>query len=206
MNKLTPLIVLTLTLNAFSLMPPWVYKEMQDSADEFIEIEVISLSLDTTMELVPVTYVKTVDVLASAIVTKVESSKNGLSTGDTITIGYEWENNESYYIDENSGDTICVTKIGGGQAPILDEKQKSTAFLNFGSNIFQPAALGYSFRVMNYVEINKSIPNNKFVNRNNLKHSLSVLPNGRAVNTNNKELAKGMYLKKGLKLLNIKSK
>lgn len=210
MYKLTALFIVMLSLNVFSLMPPWVYQELQDKADENIEIKVVSLSTDTIFELVPLKYVKTIDVFASAIVTKIEKSANNLVVRDTIKIGYRWTNNKSYYIQSGSGDTICVEKIGGGQAPVMKEDQASLAFLNYSDslNVFQPAALGSSFSLVYDNPVNNSIPSNKYVNKLNMNRGITVLPNGKAINLNgnrtNNELAKGMYLQNGFKRLNLK--
>lgn len=211
MSKLFTLLLLLLSINAFSMLPPWVYVELQDKADEFIYIDVISLSLDTTKEYEPVEYIKTIEVSASVIVTEVENSANYLLAGDTINIGYIWINPNSYHIDENTGDTICTEKIGGGQAPVLEEEQASMAYLNYTDSldIFHPAALCFSYSKVHDDPVSKSIPLNKYTNEQTKNNGITALPNGKIVDMRNKktnkELAKGIYLQKGTKTLKLKS-
>lgn len=210
MKKIFSVLIFTITLSVFSMLPPDVYKALQNQAEESLNIEVVSVHTDTVIESTPVEYIKTIAVTATAIITEVERTANKLSVEDTITIGYVWENPTSYIIDEISGDTIAVKKIGGGQAAVIEVGRKSVAFLNYTDSlsVFQPAAYYFSFNPVNDLSTNNIVSDNKFITKHNQNIDITVLPNGKVVNinanNNQKELAKGIYLQNGIKKLNLK--
>ena len=109
-------------------LPPHAYKEMQESAPEYIEIEVLKVKTEKLTD--------GIKVETEAKVTGVKRSESNLKTGDTIAI--------KYFHDTRG-------LIGPAPIPILDEGKSYPAFLvkEDGNDFYQPAAIGRSFSVVN---------------------------------------------------------
>ncbi|HWP93996.1 MAG TPA: hypothetical protein VNN20_17570 [Thermodesulfobacteriota bacterium] len=109
-------------------LPPSAYKEMQESAPEYIDIEVLKVKTEKVTDAIMV------DIEAK--VTGVKRSESNLKAGDTIVIRY-------------FHDTRGL--IGPAPIPILDEGKSYPAFLvkEDGNDFYQPSAMGRSFSVVN---------------------------------------------------------
>ena len=109
-------------------LPPHAYKEMQESAPEYIEIEVLKVKTEKLTD--------GIKVETEAKVTGVKRSESNLKTGDTIAI--------KYFHDTRG-------LIGPAPIPILDEGKSYPALLvrADGNDFYEPAAMGRSFSVVN---------------------------------------------------------
>ena len=105
-------------------LPPHAYKEMQESAPEYIEIEVLKVKTEKLTD--------GIKVETEAKVTGVKRSESNLKTGDTIAI--------KYFHDTRG-------LIGPAPIPILDEGKSYPALLvrADGNDFYEPAAMGRSF-------------------------------------------------------------
>ena len=127
----SPIILLLLAATAsLGELPPYVYQEQQDKADEAIVIQVRSVtSIETEL---PNETESAVTVVAR--VEKVERTKAGLKAGDAIDIHYTRHERKQ-------------PTAGPSELPILSKDQTYHAFLNqAGKNQgYVPAAGGHSF-------------------------------------------------------------
>lgn len=141
-----PLIVFSIcTCVLRAELPPYVYVEMQEKADEFLKIEVLDASKEpvdkqsalTPFELKSKTQVFRIRV--SANVLEVERSKSDLKDGDVISI--------TYLRTERPAGTGWV---GPSEIPILKKGEVTDAYLGKDpkSDSYSPAARGRSFQTI----------------------------------------------------------
>jgi hypothetical protein len=122
-------IVFIVLTEARSELPPWVYKERQDTAPEALVIKVRSVNKVETKE-----KERTVtEFTVKAEVEKVERSATKLTPGTMIAI---------YYSQTDYGKPIA----GPSEIPALKEGQGCPAYLSKEGLVYAPAAGGYSFR------------------------------------------------------------
>ena len=108
-------------------LPPHAYKEMQESAPEYIDIVVLKVKTEKLTD--------GVKVEMEAKVTGAKRSESNLKAGDTIVI--------RYFHDPRG-------LLGPAPIPIRDEGKSYPAFLvkEDGNDFYEPAAMGRSFSVV----------------------------------------------------------
>jgi hypothetical protein len=108
-------------------LPPSAYKEMQESAPEYVDIQVLKVKTEKVTDGIMV------DIEAK--VTGVKRSESNLKVGNTIVI--------KYFHDTRG-------LVGPAPIPILDEGESYPAFLvkADGNDFYEPAAMGRSFSVV----------------------------------------------------------
>ena len=108
-------------------LPPFAYRQMQQKAPEYLQIEVLSVQTVDRKD--------AVDVTAEARVTAVVRSASGLETGRVIRIVY-------------SRSTKVVA--GPSSAPVLEKKKSYPAFLQKAKSgdAYELASGGRSFEVV----------------------------------------------------------
>jgi hypothetical protein len=123
-------LLLATAASSLGELPPYVYKEQQEKADEALVIKVQSVK---TVETKQSDGTQTA-VEAVAVVAKVERTKSGLTQGDKIRILYS-------HRDRNP------PIAGPSEVPILSKNETYSAFLSrTGKNKdCVPAAGGHSF-------------------------------------------------------------
>ena len=113
-------------------LPPWVYKERQESAPEALVIEVRSVSKRETKE----EKWKQIDFTVEAEVQKVNRTASKLRPGAVIQIRYA----QRHYSQPIAGPS---------EVPALKEGQVCPAYLSGDGRVYSPAAGGYSFETVN---------------------------------------------------------
>ena len=111
-----------------SELPPSAYERMQGAATEALEIEILRVDIE------PGEAAGTQNVHLMALVNKVTRAAS-VKEGDLIKIDYTVKSHEKGW-------------TGPGEIPILEEKEKTIAYLvkDPASDIFHPAAGAMSFR------------------------------------------------------------
>ena len=109
-------------------LPPSAYERMQKAATEAVDIEVLRVDIE------PGEAAGSQNIHLTALVNKVTRTAN-VKEGDLIKIDYTVTGHEKGW-------------AGPGEIPILEEKQKTIAYLvkNPSANSFHPAAGAMSFR------------------------------------------------------------
>jgi len=138
---------------SWSELPPYVYKQMQDSAQDYLEITAISVQQDTVILDADGHGYISVEMVVQ--VNEVIRTKNGVQKGDLLTIKYD----SQIISGVIAGTKIMWLLLGPGPVPILDENEEYPAFLNKEDTLdyFEPAAGGRSFNLILITDIKNSI-------------------------------------------------
>lgn len=141
----TLLCLLTLMVASNAALPLDAYQELQDSADEYLNIEVLSSVRDSSA----INSEHSIGVTLEAAVTQVHRSKNSISVNDTIEITYKhYLTSYKDTVIVNGEEKITVISIDGPGSPfILEAGDRYPAFLSKNENeTFRPAAYFFSFK------------------------------------------------------------
>jgi hypothetical protein len=126
------LALLFLTQTAAAELPPFVYKQWQQAAPEYLEIKVRSSKTSET----DAGEYKSIDVVIEAEVLSVERSASGMMPGARIRISYQHR-------------IYKQPLAGASQVPILGRDKIYPAFLKkVAVGVYEPAARGKSFEIV----------------------------------------------------------
>lgn len=126
------LALLFLAQAAAAELPPFVYKQQQQAASEYLEIKVWSIK---TSESDAGEY-RSIEVVVDAEVLIVERSASGMKPGAKIRISYQHRDYQH-------------PLAGASQVPILERDKIYPAFLKkSAAGVYEPAAGGKSFELV----------------------------------------------------------
>lgn len=125
---LLPLAILCL-LPVHAELPPSAYERMQKAATDVVDIEVLRVEIE------PGDAPGRQNVQLMALVLKVDRSGSNVREGDLVNIHYTFTGRDKGW-------------VGPGEIPILEEKDKTVAYLvkDPAADCFHPAAGAMSFR------------------------------------------------------------
>lgn len=190
---------------SWSELPPYVYKQMQDSAQDYLEITVISVQQDTVILDIDGHGYISVEMVVQ--VNDVIRTENSVQKGDLLTIKYDSQIISGII----AGTNIMWWILGPGPVPILDENEEYPAFLNKEDTLdyFETAAGGQSFNLILITGIKNSIK----IKPEKLHTNREVLYNirGQRIYSNRSDLpanefspAHGVYLFERHKLIHFR--
>lgn len=190
---------------SWSELPPYVYKQWQDSAQEYLEITAVSVQQDTVILDIDGHGYISVEMVVK--VNEVIRTKNSVQKGDLLTIKYDSQIISGII----AGTNIMWWIIGPGPVPILDENKEYPAFLNKEDTLdyFEPAAGGQSFNLIVITGIKNSVkikPEKLHTNREILYNIRGQRIYGKKSDLHVKEFspAHGVYLSERYKLIHFR--
>ena len=129
MRRLILLLMMCFPSMIWAELPPSAYERMQAAATDVAQIQVLRVEIE------PGDAERTQNVQVMALVDKVDRSTSGLKEGDILNFHYTVTNHEKGW-------------GGPGEIPILQEKEKTVAYLlkDSSADSFRPAAGAMSFR------------------------------------------------------------
>jgi hypothetical protein len=126
------LALLFLAQTAVAELPPFVYKQWQQAAPEYLEIKVRSSKTSET----DAGEYRSIEVVVDAEVLAAERSASGLLPGAKIRISYQHR-------------IYKRPLAGASQVPILERDKVYPAFLKkVAMGVYEPAARGKSFEIV----------------------------------------------------------